>query len=170
MTVRATIFIPSVSVAPTPPQPSEWCGDNNTAKEMARFLVTSDWQKRKGMNCHPLLILAAQSKAEDMAKRNYLSHTSPAGVTANENIKNFDYPLPYGPGNYVESIAGGYSSNHGPDVQMMYAALLKSPVHYNHITGSTNFFKGQLCYGVGYYFYKDSEYGYYYCILTAPCP
>lgn len=174
MPVRATIFIPNVSVAPRPPQPtepSEWCGDNETVRQMAEILVTSSWQKREGMVCHPLLIQAAQAKAEEMTKQNYLSHTSPSGVTANQNIKNFGYPLPYdSSGNYVESIAGGYSENHGPGVNKMYDALLKSPTHFNHITGSTNFFVRQLCYGVGYYYLEGSNYGYYYVILTAPCP
>lgn len=170
MTVRATIFFPTVSVAPGIPQPSQWCGKDATEREMAEILVTSSWQKRKNMNCHLQLLAAAQFKAKEMAERNYFSHTSPDGITANENVKNHGYPLPYGPGNYVESIAGGYSSNHGPDVEKMFDALLKSPVHYNHITGSTSFFKSQLCYGVGYFYFEASQYGYYYCIITAICP
>lgn len=50
----------------------------------------------------PRLTAAAQGHSDDMAARDYFSHTTPEGVTFDQRIKNAGYPLPG-----AENIARG---------------------------------------------------------------
>lgn len=145
------------------------CGMNGLATQVADMLINSDWQQRPRIICHPLLVLAAQNKADEMAVRDYLSHTNPDGVTANENVRLSGYRLPDWyelKGNNVESWAFGYDT-----VERAIAGLLKSPTHRNHIAGESNFYRSQECFGVGVTRkHIDQPYSNLFVIVTAHCP
>lgn len=149
-----------------PPNP---CGMNDTASQLAEILVDADWQQRKSMSCHLLLVLAAQNKADDMAKRDYLSHNTPGGITPNENVVMTGYKLPdwYFPvGNNVESWHFGSET-----AEKAIENLLTSPTHRRHIAGESDFTRSQECFGVGVS-QKDptDPYTRIYVIVTAHCP
>lgn len=141
------------------------CGHNLAAQRMSNIFSQADWQQREQMICHPKLVEAAQDKAVDMATRNYFAHISPDGVNANENVERHGYDLPYSPqSNNVESLAVGY-----PTVETAFAGLLASEKHFPHITASTDFYREQRCYGVGFAYNGYTEWLFYYVVLSAPC-
>lgn len=128
------------------------------------IILTAGWQERSNPYASALLMLAAKKKATEMAERNYFSHTSPSGVSANANVRNTGYFLPdWYPkdGNNVESIYAGSCS---PDEAI--AAWLKSERHHIHLTGSDSFYRGQSAIGIGKYKGKDN--GCRWVFLSAP--
>ena len=84
-------------------------------------------QTRASLN-EPILIqnaklqLAAQKKAEDMAKRGWFSHTSPEGTKVWPTIKAYDYQT------LGENLAVNFDTS-----TSTVAAWIKSPTHYANI-------------------------------------
>lgn len=110
------------------------------------IILTASWQTRPNPVADPRLMAAAQNKAEDMAKKNYFSHTSPEGTSANANVRAVDYRLPdWYPvnANNVESIYAGLA-----DPTAAIGAWLDSDHHRPHLTGE-GFYNGQNSIGVG---------------------
>lgn len=142
------------------------CSLNPTAAYTLRLIREASWQRRDELACHPLLALAAQRKAQDMLNRRYFGHTSPTGMTANQNVLSVGYPLPdyYVLDNNVESIGLNF-----PSPQAMIDAWAFSPSHGPHLTGSHAFFAEQTCGGVGFAQGAASR-GVYYVFISAPCP
>lgn len=123
---------------------------------------------RLAMARHVFLDQAAQQKAHDMATKGYIAHTSPSGVSANQNVRNTGYRLPdWYPnnGNNVESLY--YGPNNPKDIA---AAWLASDRHRAHVYGENDFFRGQTCIGVGYAPAPGEEDIGYCVYITAPCP
>ena len=169
MIAKSFIFLPLITTGTTgqkeqpPVVPIQGCGLNPIAVKLSDFFIHAEWQKRKDIICHPLLVQAAQHKAERMANENFFEHITPDGIYPNENAKNFGYPLPYKTKeNNIESIGAGMR-----DLEILFEMFLKSPAHYNHITGSTEFFRNQRNLGVGYAEKLGSKYFHYYVILTS---
>lgn len=134
---------------------------------MELLFRTAPWQKRHNPHTDPILMAAAQAKATDLATRDYANHVSPDGVSANQNLLNFGYPLPDWwdrASNQVESFAAGQV-----DVAAAFAALLSSPKHRLHIAGDDLFWASQDCFGVGYAWTPNSRYHAYYTVISAPC-
>lgn len=160
-------FLPSVKNDAPPPE--------SPADALYRILYLSPDQKRDKtkMRRHPLLDQAAQKKANDMAANNYFAHTSPSGVTANQNVLSVGYPLPkgYSPDtNNVESIYMGGSSI---DYAAMAAeAWFNSSHHRPHVYGEGDFFGNQNCIGVAMAPFTKSEEAYrgYWVFISCPCP
>lgn len=143
--ILAFTYLPTIYGIGAPPiEPGLECGFNEFAQHMALLIRTAEWQERESMVCDPRLLLAAQAHAQDMVDFRYFSHTSLAGETVNELVKRFGCEHDYGPGNYFESIAGGF-----PTVETALLALLASPHHRAHISGE-GWFGSQHLYGVGY--------------------
>ena len=85
---KKKIFIPSVH------KQDDFQGAMSDEDLLFEIIQNSPYQGRKSMSRHPLLNNAAQAKAEDMANKNYFSHTSPDGISANQNVRNIGYILP----------------------------------------------------------------------------
>lgn len=132
--------------------------------EVLRIIMTAGWQKRRDAVIHPLLMLAAQKKAEDMVRKKYFSHNSPSGFTPNENVRSVGYTLPpWYPtkGNNVESIYGG-----SDNPESVVSAWFNSPHHHDHIAGATDFYAGQGAVGIGSAPVGDG--GWVFVFLSAP--
>lgn len=111
------------------------------------LIKNSPYQQRKLMIRNLLLDLAAQKKADDMAEKDYFSHTSPDGITANENVRSVGYKLPdyYAEkGNNCESLSIG-----GNRPEDNVAGWLGSPKHRPHVFGDPTFYIQQECIGIG---------------------
>lgn len=116
-------------------------------RELIAIILLAEWQKRPRPVVNPLLMKAAQTKAEDMALKEYFSHTSPDGISANENVRSAGYVLPdWYPehGNNVESIALGYMTP-----AKVVEGWLNSPNHRVHLAGEIDFYRNQNQLGVG---------------------
>jgi hypothetical protein len=130
------------------------------------LIYQSSYQRRTAMHQHPLLWLAAQKKADDMAEKNYFGHTSPSGFTANELVRSVGYKLPdwyRAKGNNVESISIG-----GGKPENVAIGWLNSPGHRKHVFAEDKFYKDQLCIGIGRSIAQDKRM--LTVFLSAPCP
>jgi hypothetical protein len=123
--------------------------------QLFTLIYESSYQRRTAMHQHPLLWLAAQKKADDMAEKDYFGHTSPSGFTANELVRSVGYKLPdwyREKGNNVESIAVG-----GNKPENIAISWLNSPRHRDHVYAEAAFYKEQQCIGIGKSKAKDGR-------------
>ena len=135
---------------------------------IAGFMVNDPDQQRPAMQLDPILSQVARERAQDMADRDYFSHTNPDGFAANYLVWQAGYDLPafWGHGatdNFIESIAAGYSAPADTWVDWM-----NSPPHRTHILALDPFYQNQTSYGVGYAYSAISTYHHYWVIITAP--
>lgn len=158
--VPAPTSTPILRPTPTPVP----CNMNPLALEFARLLVTDGAQQRPVLNCSPSLAIAAQRRAEDMARRNYFNHTDPDGVTPNIHAKRAGCALPYGDGNNIESIGAGT-----PSAAAMFNALMNSPNHRSHMMGELDFFREQTQFAIGMALDESSQYKWYWVIMIGIC-
>lgn len=142
-------------------------GINNFVVE---YLMSHPEQKREVLIVNETLNSVARNHALDMINREYFSHTTPEGVTANQRVIMAGYPLEYNPlGNNVESLAGGYKT-----LNDALEALLESEGHRKHVLGLHPMFEEQLNIGVAWMDNKsyshefESLYNTYLVIITAP--
>lgn len=135
--------------------------------ELLHLIRTDARQQRPELFWDDRLGKAAQAHAEDMARRNYFSHESPAGIWPNERVRAQGFPLPASfanDTNNVESIAAGQ-----PTPEEAWNAWMHSESHSTHLLGLTDFFADQTFVGIGYFCLPQaSTYWYYWCIVTAP--
>lgn len=130
------------------------------------ILLTSPYQKRKTMVQHPLLWLAAQKRADDMAEKNYFAHISPTGVAANDVARSVGYVLPdwYPAGkNNIESISIGG----GKPENVALAWLNSKKGHRLQVFGDDEFYREQECIGIGRSEAQDGRI--ISVFLSAPC-
>jgi len=116
VTHKTTTTAPATTTAPIPPP---------TQGQQVFTLVN---QARAQAGCKPLindprLATAAQQHSDDMANRNYFSHTTPEGVTFDKRETNAGYPSPGG-----ENIAQGQTS-----AQQVMTDWMNSPGHRANI-------------------------------------
>ena len=120
------------------------------------LIRNSLYQRRTSMVRHPLLDLAAQRKAEDLAKQEYWGHFPPNGPAPNLNVRLTGYELPdlyKDSGNNVESLAIG-----GKKPEAVALAWLTSVTgHRLHVYGDDLFFREQECIGIGIATAKDNR-------------
>lgn len=140
------------------------------APEQLLFEIIRDSEhqqrNREKMVRQPLLDKAAAAKAQDMAARDYFAHTSPAGVSANQNVRNSGYPLPdwyVQNGNNVESLSIG-----GNTLEQIANGWYKSDKHRPHVYAEDKFFAVQLCIGIGKATAKDGRV--LFVFISCPCP
>lgn len=100
---------PSTKAAP-PPASKPAARSNNDGSLAAQVVDLVNVERAKKPGCAPLaeeshLDKAAQDYSDDMSAGNFFSHTSPAGVTFDQRIKNAGYTKPGG-----ENIAMGQTS------------------------------------------------------------
>ena len=152
--------VPFAAVADYVPGPEE--------AAIAGYMVNDPDQQRPAMQLDPILSLVARERAQDMAARDYFSHTNPDGFAANYLVWSAGYDLPawWGNGaadNFIESIAAGYDSP-----EDTWIGWMNSPGHRTHILALEPFYQDQTSYGVGYAYSATSTYKHYWVILTAP--
>ncbi len=143
------------------------CYQNEMAEELGQLMQNDPEQQRTELRCRLRLAEAAQARAMNMARNNYLSHFDPKGRSPHYYIRQTGYPLPesYESGeNYVESLAAGYA-----DAESAWADLLAAPQHRRHVLGEVDFFRDHACFGTGYV-RDDDHLRTYYVVLSAPCP
>jgi uncharacterized protein YkwD len=139
--------------------------DTELENKIATFMKGAG-QKRRSLTFNPILARVARERAADMGRRNYFSHVNPDGIGPNYLVTQAGYVLPeyYGKdraGNSIESIAGGETPQEAWDLWM------KSPPHREHILGLSEFYAGQIEYGIGHAYFPNSQYKHYWVILTA---
>lgn len=135
--------------------------------ELLYLLKICPDQQRLAMHWSDKLALVAQGRANDMAQRNYFSHTNPDGFGANYLVRQADYNLPefYGHGdadNNIECIGAGFATG-----QDCFDALLHSPGHRSALLGELSFYAEQDEIGIGYCYNAAATYHHYWCILIA---
>ncbi len=149
-------------------KPSEsTCQLSAEEEAMAQLLTTSPDQQRPTLVCNAALTAIARSRAEDMAHRSYFAHINPDGYGPNYIAQQTGYVLPsfydQSPtGNNIESIGGGTNS-----AEAMWDAWMNSEKHSTHLLGTNPFFKDQSEYGIGFIQSDDSQYKFYWVILSA---
>lgn len=149
-------------------EPSEsTCQLSAEEEAMAYLLTTSPDQQRPTLVCNAELTAIARSRAEDMAHRAYFAHVNPDGYGPNYLAQQTGYVLPsfydQSPtGNNIESIGGGTNN-----AEAMWEAWMNSEKHSTHLLGANPFFKDQSEYGIGFIQSDDSQYKFYWVILSA---
>ncbi len=143
------------------------CLANAQAEEIAQKMKDDSEQQRTSLTCNTILAQVAQARAEDMAQRNYFSHTTPEGYGPNYLVRQQGYVLPsyYGTennANNIESIAAGHST-----ASQTWAQWMESQPHREHLLGLNSFYADQVEYGIGYVYNPNSQYRHYWVVITA---
>lgn len=117
-------------------------------QRMAEAIMDAPWQQRQIVTAHPLLMQAAQRKADNMVRLRSFAHTLSNGETANENVRAVGFVLPsWYPqkGNQVESFSVGVQ-----DPVESANLLFKHATHTDHMAGTGSFYSTHDAIGVGY--------------------
>lgn len=143
------------------------CLSRAQEQEVANLLLNDPGQQRSVLICHPLLAQVARQRAEDMAQRDYFDHTNPEGYGPNYLVQQAGYMLPsyYSTAldaNNIEAIAAGYST-----AAATWQQWMNSTPHRTQLLGLNSFFAEQTEYGIGYAYNPNSQYRYYWVIITA---
>lgn len=140
---------------------------NDLESELYELIITSPRQQRSNFRIDPILSQVAREHAEDMANRNFFSHTNPDGDGPNTRARNAGYSLPsfYSTaqtGNNIESIAAG-----GQTPQDTLQQWINSPSHKLHVFAEVRFFETQTNIGVGVAEDPNTPNFYYWVFLSA---
>lgn len=169
---QSYIYVPTLLVVNAPVGGS---GEEPTSCELnaqeeailVAFTLHPD-QKRKNIECDPILAKVARERAADMAARNYFGHTNPDGKAANFLVRAAGYRLPSwypsaNDANNIESIAAGYGTPADA-----WTGWMNSSGHRTHLLGTHSFYAAQTQVGIGYAYLPGSRYGHYWVVLSAP--
>lgn len=159
------LFLPSIYNQQS--QPSGQSPFESVRNEIFVRIKNHSQQQRMAMKRHSLLDEAAQNKAEEMARLNYFSHVSPDGVSANENIRQTGYLVPYpkkGKDNNGESL---YKGHNGEAIQSPIDLWYSSPGHRIHVFALDKFYVKQECIGIGVA--EDNQEIRYIVFISMPC-
>jgi uncharacterized repeat protein (TIGR02543 family) len=141
---------------------------NSQEQQLSGIFASAPGQNRPSLNIDPVLCQVARSRAADMAKRNYFDHVNPDGHGPNYLVRQAGYALPSWwdtnpKANYIESIAGGYTSP-----SAAWDAWMNSTPHRTHLLATNSFYADQTNFGVGFAYDSSSTYQYYWVVITAP--
>jgi hypothetical protein len=130
-------------------------------------------QPRQILQPDPLLTQVAEERAMDMARRNYFGHTSPDGKTVNSILCAKGYAIPkefcqYKTLNNFESICAGSESGIECINVLLRDEGLDPPGHRVHLLGLDEFYKTHTKVGAAMAYRRDTDYEYYFVIVTAP--
>jgi uncharacterized protein YkwD len=177
----AVITVTTVPAEPTPPPPPPGPGpapaptppsappvpDPSAAAFEDQVLTLVNQRRAAGATCgatgyapagalsvHPSLRTAARDHSQDMATRNYFSHTGLDGRTYTQRM--FDAGFS-GSGPYGENIGGGYASP-----EAVVSGWMGSAGHCQNIMNP-----GFRVAGVGYAYNAASSYGHYWTLTFA---
>lgn len=143
------------------------CALNSQEQAIATYMQQDPQQQRPSLTCNTILAQVARQRAEDMAQRNYFSHTNPEGYGPNYLVTQAGYVLPWYYGtafdaNNIESIAAGNST-----ASATWQQWMNSPGHRTHLLGLNSFYAEQIQYGIGYAANPSSQYRHYWVVITA---
>ena len=133
-------------------------------------------ERKKPLIWNSILAKVAQEKAEDMARRNYFSHTNPENMGINILIHEEGYLLQdewiqKSNDNYFESLGAGYSDGVDAIKELIIDDGVNPPGHRNHLLGITEFWSNCYDIGIGFVNSEDindqSTYSTYICIIIA---
>lgn len=121
----------------------------------------------------PVLMQIAEERALDMVRHNYFGHTSPAGHTVNSLLCDKGFKIPkefcqFRTINNFESICGGVQRGIECINILLRDEGLNPPGHRIHLLGMDDFYKSHRRIGAALIYKKDSEYEYYFVIITTP--
>ena len=160
-TAKSSAFLPLVVNGSAAAAPAVW--SLNTQEEQVEALFRNDAeQRRQNPTRNDILSQVARARAQDMAQRNYFSHTDPDGHQPNFKVKQAGYLLPdFYPSesNNIESIGLNYTAPADA-----WQAWKNSPAHRVHVLGEETFYAAQTDYGIGY---AESANGKYWVLITA---
>lgn len=145
--------------------PAIFTGAPNPVADFLRLLTGDARQERPTLECCPALEIAAQRRADGLAHGDPWAHVDAHGITPNEYARQAGCRLPahYAvKGNNIESLGAGTA-----DAAVMFAALIASPRHGDHLLGRTDFYRVQRHVGVA--LAEGGEYGWYWVILLGTC-
>lgn len=136
-------------------------------QQIANYMSGSG-QHRPFIQIDPILTKAARAKAADMAHRHYYSHTTPEGVGPNFLVRQAGYKLPASyntapAANNIESIDAGYG-----DAASTWNVWMGSPDHRHHLLAEDSFYVNQTSVGIGFASDPNSDWQYYWVVITAP--
>ncbi len=115
---------------------------------------------------------AAQSKAEDMAARNYFRHVTPEGRGINIMIHEAGYRLVDAfldrrANNNFESISAGCFGGTATIMRLILDEGVPGAGHRKHLLGVSDFFANALDVGIGFAVNPDSRYRCYWVVVIA---
>ena len=161
--LSAALLLLATSAASASPLASE-------EQQLANRLVRDHGQHRdsRRMVLDPVLTALARTRAADMAKRHYFSHTDPDGNGPNVLARSAGYALPSSwcrsrAENFIESIGAGQAT-----AEAAWEAWMHSPMHRTHLLAQSSFYRDQTNFGIGFYSDPASPYRNYWVVLTAP--
>jgi len=135
----------------------------NTQEQQIETLFRNDSeQHRQNPTRNDILAQVARARAQDMAQRNYFSHTNPDGHQPNFMVEEAGYSLPDcypDNSNNIESIGLNYTA-----AVDSWQAWKDSPAHRVHVLGEDPFYADQTDYGIGYAENATSK---YWVLITA---
>ena len=150
---------------------------NNASKYSSEIGVNLSYIDRKpSLTWNSILAKVAQEKAEDMARRNYFSHTDLDNQGINILIHKQGYNLPHEwikkkNTNYFESLGAGYSGGVEAIKDLIKDEGVNPPGHRNHLLGITDFWSNCYDVGIGFVYKEDineqASYPTYICIIIA---
>ncbi len=145
------------------------CQFSDTERRFMEIFHADKLQNRKSITCDPRLLTLARSRAEDMAKRSYFSHTNPDGHGPNYLLTMLGYVLPdfwdkTGSANYIESIYYGSGGNRGTP-EDAYDTWMHSSGHRRHVLAEDEFYSTQSVAAVGHYANGETH---YWVFISAP--
>ncbi|CAN5864010.1 hypothetical protein BH10CHL1_BH10CHL1_35960 [soil metagenome] len=159
---QPSLFLPLVMNSPLTASQSPGWQLNPQEAQLETLFVSDPEQHRQNPTRQDILSQVARARAEDMAQRNYFSHTDPDGHEANFLVEQANYQLPdYYPnnGNNIESIGLNFTA-----AADTWQAWKDSPGHRVHVLGEDPFYADQTDYGLGYAEGGGSR---YWVIITA---
>jgi len=146
-------------------------GEGTRDVEQRLFTLMRDdpRQGRKGMVRNDVLAKVAELRCWMQAKRRYTGHVDPEGYGANYYVRVNGYRLPdwYSQeldANNVESLAHAGDGN----VDACWQGWLNSEPHRIHLLGLNDFYAAQTNVGIAMYHLEDSEYKFYWAVISAP--
>jgi hypothetical protein len=140
------------------------CGNTVKARFLAELIINDPLQRRKDLNCHPLLTEIALAKAKEMASLGRVDHIG--RNPANRRLVHGGYPLaniyPTFLENNVEAIAGGFS-----DASEVWEIFKNSEAHRTHLLALHEFYELQNDIGVAFYYDKNTPHIEYWAVYVA---
>jgi uncharacterized protein YkwD len=141
---------------------------NSQELQVFNSLKYASGQGRPFVVLDPILCRVARQKAADMASRGYYSHTDPDGHGPNWLVRQAGYTLPdyydQSPAaNNIESVNAGRAS-----ASEAWSSWMDSSPHRQHLLAENSFFAQQTSVGVGFVADPESEWRYYWVVITAP--
>jgi len=137
-------------------------------QNIADHIVNDPNQHRPFLHLDPILTKVARQRAADMAARGYFDHVDPQGIGPNYKVQQAGYQLPAGwtnpiSLNYIESIAAGRST-----ADATWSDWMSSQPHREHLLGLDPGYAEETSFGVGFVSAPNSQYLYYWVVITCP--